>query len=324
MSLHRAPKRRQPSGRYHKRDGISRSEQQRLCKEQQQKKLAYKKLQKEANVRREESRRADKKRSKRHIPRKDHDAKAKITRARLTGKDAVAGKLLRQLDGRLKQAEEQTNAIHVKKEYSLGIWLPGSRSHRNVLVDIPSGSLLLGKQKTLQHPTLSLRPDDRIALVGPNGAGKSTLIRHLIGVLHVPEEHVTYVPQEIDRVQSRDILSQVRRLPHEKLGHLMTIVSRLGSRPHRLLDSSEPSPGETRKLLLALGMTSLPHLIVMDEPTNHMDLPSIECLERALAECPCCLLLVSHDKRFLEKLTKNQWKITRQGYSDEKFVLKVE
>ncbi len=72
----------------------------------------------------------------------------------------------------------------------------------------------------------------------------------------------------------------------------------------------EPSPGELRKLLLALGLANEPWLIVMDEPTNHLDLPSIECLEDALAECPCGQLLVSHDERFLGRLTNRTWRIT--------------
>ena len=89
----------------------------------------------------------------------------------------------------------------------------------------------------------------------------------------------------------------------------MTIVSRLGSRPERLLRSDDPSPGELRKLLLALGMAQEPHLIIMDEPTNHLDLPSIECLEAALSDCHCGLLLVSHDQRFLEALCQQWWVI---------------
>ena len=48
----------------------------------------------------------------------------------------------------------------------------------------------------------------------------------------------------------------------------------------------------------------------MDEPTNHLDLPSIECLEVALAKCPCGLLLVSHDRHFLQQLTQIHWHIT--------------
>ena len=103
----------------------------------------------------------------------------------------------------------------------------------------------------------------------------------------------------------------------------MTIVSRLGSRPERLLESTEPSPGEFRKLLLALGMTYEPHIIIMDEPTNHMDLPSIECLEQALSDCPCCLVLISHDRYFLEKLTDIRWNIRQDVSIKEKYILQL-
>ncbi len=60
-------------------------------------------------------------------------------------------------------------------------------------------------------------------------------------------------------------------------------------------------------------MASAPQLIAMDEPTNHLDLPSIEALERALIDCPCGLLLVSHDRRFLERLTSIDWHIQVGG-----------
>ena len=90
-----------------------------------------------------------------------------------------------------------------------------------------------------------------------------------------------------------------------------------------LLASTEPSPGETRKLLLALGMVHAPHIIIMDEPTNHMDLLSIEALEAALADCPCSLLLVSHDLRFLHRLTQTNWHITRDCENSDAFTLRV-
>ena len=93
----------------------------------------------------------------------------------------------------------------------------------------------------------------------------------------------------------------------------MTLISRRGSRPGRLLVSTTPSPGEIRKILLARGVERGPHFIVMDEPTNHLDLPSIECLENALAETPCALLLVSHDERFLARLTVRRWQLTQSG-----------
>ena len=228
----------------------------------------------------------------------------------MTGKDAVDGRRLRQIEGRLKQARRKQERLKVKKTYRMGIWLDGSVSKRATLFRIPTGSIPLGGNRELRFNDLMMRPTDRIALTGPNGAGKSTLVRHIMRSLNIPEERVTYLPQEIDLQASSAIVAKARRLPKDVLGHTMTVVSRLGSRPHRLLETAEPSPGETRKLLLAVGIAQATHLIILDEPTNHLDLPSIECLEDALAEVPCGLLLVSHDVRFLRRLTRTRWEVS--------------
>jgi len=111
-------------------------------------------------------------------------------------------------------------------------------------------------------------------------------VRRILEHVGVPERHLTVIPQEIEASAGARILAEARTLPSEELGRVMNVVSRLGSRPARLLETTNPSPGELRKLLLALGLARTPHLIVMDEPTNHLDLPSIECLEDALAACP--------------------------------------
>jgi macrolide transport system ATP-binding/permease protein len=145
-------------------------------------------------------------------------------------------------------------------------------------------------------------------------------LRHLLPQLNASPDQITYIPQEIDPCESRNILSDAQKLPHDQLGLLMTIIRRLGSRPQQLLESTEPSPGETRKLLLALGMARRPQIVVMDEPTNHMDIASIECLEEALADCPCSVLLVSHDRAFLAELTKTEWRIGRSG---NRYVLQI-
>ncbi|MBN2593133.1 MAG: ABC-F family ATP-binding cassette domain-containing protein, partial [Sedimentisphaerales bacterium] len=299
----------------------AKAEQQSLEKQRVQKKHAYKTLQKEAARRRELAIKSHKLRSKQGLARKDHDAREKKDRARVSGKDGVGGKLRRQLKGRLEQIRKNLENTTVKKQHTLGIWLPGSVSKRNFLLELPAGSLSLGGQKQLCYPELHISPGDRIAVTGPNGAGKSTLIRFIADCLNVSKEHITYVPQEIDLNQSQEILAQALTLPKDKLGHLMTIVSRLGSRPEKLLNSDVPSPGEIRKLLLAIGMTYTPHITIMDEPTNHMDLPSIECLEQALKNCPCSLLLVSHDRYFLSKLTNREWNITPDSNSLGRYVL---
>ena len=202
-------------------------------------------------------------------------------------------------------------------------WLPGSVSQRDYLIHLAASSLSLGGQKELQYPELHIKPKDRIGITGANGSGKSTLIRYIVDKINAPKGNITYIPQEIPLERSQQILNEALALPNEKLGHLMTIVSRLGSRPHRVLSSTTPSPGETRKLLLALGMTNVPHIIVMDEPTNHMDLPSIECLEQALSDCPCSLLLVSHDMYFLRRLATKTWNVTKDADSNETFFMRI-
>ncbi len=166
--------------------------------------------------------------------------------------------------------------------------------------------------------------DDRIALTGLNGSGKSTLIGAIMQSLNLKANHVTYVPQEIDIHASQDVMARARNLPNEKLGQMMTVVSCLGSRPHRLLESAAPSPGEIRKILLATGIANVPHLIVMDEPTKQPDLPSIECLEQALVECPCGLFLVSHDRRFLDALAHKRWHISEYKSMKGKYILEMQ
>jgi ATPase subunit of ABC transporter with duplicated ATPase domains len=245
----------------------------------------------------------------------DHDDRAKRALAQLTNKDSWAGKQAGQLQKRAGKLASQAAALSVKKRFETGVWVEdASYAQRDFLLRLPAGSLPLGGSgRRLEHPELVIGPKDRIALTGGNGLGKSTLVRHLLPRLAVEPERLIHVPQEITAEESRALLEQVKRLPEAERGRVLTAVSRLGSRPGRLLESVQPSPGEVRKLLLALGLVRGPHLIVMDEPTNHLDLPGILCLESALAGCPCALLLVSHDARFLELTTATEWRIRDEG-----------
>ena len=293
-------------------------------RQRQHAKNTFSRLKHEASRRRNAASQADRKRSKHGLARKDHDAREKINMARVTGKDGAHGKRLNQLKGRLSQTRMKMDRFKVKKKYALGIWMPGAISKRNTLFNLSAGSISLGKNRVLHFPDISMKPDDRIALTGSNGSGKSTLIGHILQSLNLQKDHVTYLPQEIGIKASQDIMEQARRLPNERLGQMMTVVSRLGSRPHRLLDSVKPSPGEIRKVLLATGIANRPHLIIMDEPTNHLDLPSIECLEQALTDCPCGLLLVSHDQRFLDALVRKRWHVSEDTKLKETYKLEIE
>lgn len=219
-----------------------------------------------------------------------------------------AGRRSREATERADRAKEHMESIKYRKTYGSGIDLSGEISHRNCLLDMLPGEIRLG-EATLSYPRLEIQAEDRIALSGGNGAGKTTLLNHLRSELKCPPEKLLWIPQEITAHQCSGVLQDVKKLSREDLGHVMTIVRRLGSDPERLLCSEVPSPGEARKLLLALGLSKTPWLVIMDEPTNHMDLPSVECLEKALSDYKGALVLVSHDREFLDNTTSIQWNI---------------
>lgn len=293
-----------------------RLEQVSARKQDESAKDASRRLMKAAQAKREQAEhQAAKSKSTKFVKpaKNDHDARAKRQLAKLTGKDASGSKQSANLSQKAREIEASRANLSIRKEYEMGFWLEGSScSTRGSVLSVPAGEIPLGDGRRLVYPELYVSPTDRIALTGGNGLGKSTLLKRLLPQVNVPTERLISVPQEITAEEAKAILDEARSLPKDRLGFVMTSVSRLGSRPGRLLESEQPSPGEIRKLLLALGVNRGPHLIVMDEPTNHMDLPSIECLEGALSKCPCALILVSHDRVFLDKLTDYTWHLELQ------------
>ncbi|MCD4848048.1 MAG: ATP-binding cassette domain-containing protein [Candidatus Aegiribacteria sp.] len=219
-----------------------------------------------------------------------------------------AGQRSREATARAERAKEKVESITCRKIYGTGVEMSGEGSTRNCLLDLPGGNIQLG-EAILSYPQIVIQSEDRIALTGGNGTGKTTLLNHLRSELNCPEEKIIWIPQEITADECSHCLTEAKELSRSELGHVMTIVRRLGSDPERLLSSAVPSPGESRKLLLALGLSKTPWLVIMDEPTNHMDLPSIECLEKALNDYVGALVLVSHDRVFLNSTTDIQWNI---------------
>lgn len=253
--------------------------------------------------------------SKKGISKKDHDSKDRINRARVTGKDGVGGKLLNQMQGRMQQAVQKQEQYKVKKEYATGIEFRTEASRRNGLYSSESDSIRFEQGKALLLPELRIGNSDRIGITGKNGSGKSTLVRRLLAGIRLEEEEILYLPQEIDAKDTLALPEKIRNVGEETLGKLMAFLTRLGSDPKRVLETKMPSPGETRKLLFALGLLKRPRLILMDEPTNHLDLLATESLEEALKDLDCALMLVSHDRIFLEKLCSIHWAIQDQGDS---------
>ncbi len=280
-------------------------EETALRRERERADLQVERLAAELHERRVHNDRGERSRSKRGLARGDSDGRARANGAKVM--DGSSGQRLRQMEGRLRQAVALAKGKSVARRFRTGVVLEGERSPRARLACLPECRLPLGPKASLLVPSLVIGATDRIGIVGPNGAGKSTLVRRIVAGLD--PGRTAYVPQEIDAAASRRILAELLALPPDVLGPSMSVVRRLGSDPARLLQSRDPSPGEVRKLLIAKHIGSRPSVLVLDEPTNHMDLASIECLEEALAAFDAALVLVSHDDRFLSRLATRIWAI---------------
>jgi ATPase subunit of ABC transporter with duplicated ATPase domains len=243
------------------------------------------------------------------LKRKVH-AKAKIDQARYSGKDGLAGKIKKRLQTQLDKSKQRQESITFKKEKITGISFNETISVRNFPLIIPGGKINLGPQKILHFPELVISYANRIGIRGNNGTGKSTVIEYILSTIGLGDDKLIYIPQEISISHSKKMIERIHDYDRDITGKIMTLISWLGSDPNHVMETLIPSPGEVRKLMLAEGIMLNPGLIIMDEPTNHMDLPSIECVENALKECSCAQLLVSHDPVFLKNIVFEYWTIS--------------
>ncbi|MGI9406976.1 MAG: ABC-F family ATP-binding cassette domain-containing protein, partial [Hyphomicrobiaceae bacterium] len=180
------------------------------------------------------------------------------------------------------------------------------------LLTLQTIRLSFGGTPLLEGVDLSVFAKDRICLVGRNGCGKSTLLKVAAGQLQAdggerflqPGVTLRYLPQEPDFSGHATVLDYVEAGLEDgddpfRATYLLDCLGVSGAADPALL-----SGGEARRAALARVMAPEPDILLLDEPTNHLDLPAIEWLEGELARFRSALVLVSHDRRFLEKLSR--------------------
>ncbi|MGD0862886.1 MAG: ABC-F family ATP-binding cassette domain-containing protein [Candidatus Limnocylindrales bacterium] len=168
-------------------------------------------------------------------------------------------------------------------------------------------------------PWLELRRGDRVGIVGPNGAGKTTLLRTIAGELPPLDGAL-----DLGRNVQLTYLAQLRDAPIPGVTVLDAVLDALplsqgAARSHlaRFLFRGDDvfkevaalSGGERSRLELALLFLLPANLLLLDEPTNHLDIPAREALEAFMAGTAHTLLVVSHDRRLLERVCDSLWVI---------------
>ncbi len=218
---------------------------------------------------------------------------------------------------RLKRFEELSSQDYQKRSETRELYIPPGPRLGDVVVEIDGGRKAYGDRLLYQDLDFKLPRGGIVGVIGPNGAGKTTLFRIIVGeekldagTLTVGETvRVAYVDQ------SRDDLDGNKTVWEEVSDGLDTIVvgnyeipsrayvSRFNFRgPAQQKFVKDLSGGERNRLHLAKLLRSGGNLLLLDEPTNDLDVETLRALEEALLDFPGCVVVISHDRWFLDRI----------------------
>ncbi|MGC8535602.1 MAG: ABC-F family ATP-binding cassette domain-containing protein [Rhizomicrobium sp.] len=169
-----------------------------------------------------------------------------------------------------------------------------------------------GATQLLAGAELQLGAQERLALVGRNGSGKSTLLKIAAGLIEAdrgsrfaqPGATIRYLGQEPSLAGFSTVEDYVTDglAPGDDVTRAFSLMGKLGLSTEQAPE--QLSGGEARRAALVRVLAADPDILLLDEPTNHLDLAAIEWLEAHLRNCRSALVLISHDRRFLQTLSR--------------------
>ena len=227
----------------------------------------------------------------------------------------------RQAQSRLKMLERMTPVVGVIEGRAPAIHFPRPAPLSPPLLALEGVDAGYGGKPVLRNLDLRIDPDDRIALLGANGNGKSTFAKLLARRL-APLRGRIIAPRTLKVgyfAQHQEDALRAEETPYEHMRARLPdltesrVRARLGSFGFSADAADRPvstlSGGEKARLLLALMAAEAPHLLILDEPGNHLDIDSREALIQALNDYDGAVILISHDRRLVEATADRLWRV---------------
>jgi ATP-binding cassette subfamily F protein uup len=233
-------------------------------------------------------------------------------------------------EGRVRALEKLRNVRGARRDQPGEVRLEIQEAERSgrLVIEAKNISFGYGARPIIGNCSTMIMRGDRVGLIGPNGSGKTTLLRLLLGQLqpqtgtirHGTNLDVAYFDQlhaQLDDAKTiRDNICDGAETV-EINGRRRHIIGYLEDFLFTSEQAAEPvsrlSGGERNRLLLARLLTKPSNVLVMDEPTNDLDIETLELLEELLVEYPGTLLLVSHDREFLNNVVTSTLVLEGEG-----------
>jgi ATP-binding cassette subfamily F protein uup len=197
------------------------------------------------------------------------------------------------------------------------------------ILEITNLAKAYGDRQLFRGLDLSLLPGDRIGILGPNGSGKTTFLKILLGKIKADSGEIKLGVNTLTAYfdQKRESLDPEKTVWHTLGGDTETVefggakVPKRGFLENFLFPArmhfakvGRLSGGEQNRLQLAMALVSNPaNLLILDEPTNDLDIATLQVLERALSEFPGCAIVVSHDRFFLDQVANSMLIFSKSG-----------
>lgn len=181
-----------------------------------------------------------------------------------------------------------------------------------MLITFNNVSLQYIDKNILENASFTINDNSKVGIIGINGAGKSTILKLIVGevtpssgvIYRKNDLKIGYLAQDINFQKGNTIFEEVRRLSkNENDYEIASILNRMGLNNHDMLVDNL-SGGEKKRLQLASVLITKSDMLILDEPTNHLDIAMISWLEKYLIKYNKGLILVTHDRYFLERITK--------------------